>query len=120
MKMIRVKLTDIEYATLESVMRQGEYQSLSEAIRDALRGLWDRSGVSAEVRQQMALERLRHAPRRRRRTPADIDVWVEDGREAFAAEQGNAPQATPEARQGLANPAEGASGEQSAGGSHTN
>jgi Arc/MetJ-type ribon-helix-helix transcriptional regulator len=86
MPFVRVNLTDIELATLQQVMKHGEYRSLSDAIRDGLRALFVQAGVSDEARQQMALERLRHPPRRRRRVPADIDVWTEDGRQAYQAE----------------------------------
>lgn len=64
---VSVKLTETEQKALDQIVILKGYKSRSEAIREALRGLFDAAKVKDSTRQQMRLERLAAYPRDHRK-----------------------------------------------------
>ena len=53
MRKISIRLTEQHYEMLETLVRMGEYASVSEAIRDAIRKLLAEKAKLIEQRQNM-------------------------------------------------------------------
>lgn len=64
MKTVSLKLTPTEYQALVDLVKLGRYVSVSDAIRDGIGMLFHSHNLKHDARQDIRLERIRHARRK--------------------------------------------------------
>lgn len=70
LKVVTIKLTATELKALDQLVDMGFYRSRSEAIREALGGLFLSRHIKPEATTDMRMERMKHPARRKKCHPA--------------------------------------------------